>query len=148
MGSADPLERKHPGNNVTNQNAPLLTSPTHTQTHDSSRISEMVEEYRRNQRAAIDNKTVSSTSWATSSCPPLSNKTDGDRQPLAYGSMGQELLSLMVMLQRQQEEQGRILGHAFDASSWKIKLLRLLVSERPALAPTRSSDSDLLRLLW
>ena len=42
LGSADPLERKHPGNNVTNQNAPLLTSPTHTQTHDSSRLSEMV----------------------------------------------------------------------------------------------------------
>ena len=148
MGSADPLEREHPGNNVTNQNenAPLLTSPNQTQTHDSSRLSEMVEEYRRNQRAAIDNKTVISTS--TSSCPPLRNKTDGDRQPLAYGSMGQELLSLMVMLQRQLEAQGRMLGHAFDASSWKIKLLRLLVSERAALAPTNSSDSDLLRLLW
>ena len=108
------------------------------QTHDS-RLSQMIEEYRRNQRAAID---------ATAS--PRSGEGEGDGS-VAYGVMGQELLSLTINLQRQLEQQGRIIIGAFDARSWKIKLLRLLLSERPALEFKETeamSDRQLLRLLW
>ena len=115
--------------------------------HDS-RLSEMVEDYRRSRAAE------SASAPGPASCSPRGRETR-EQQPLAYGAMGQELLSLMVLLQRQLKEQGRMdADMTFDASSWKIKLLRLLVipqscpGQAHQAARTCDSDCDLLRLLW